>query len=1216
MAVDAIDRFHSSSFTPRDETPRNESAMDKQRIFTSWPIRVKILLLLLFVFLPACGIVVASGVYRRADEIRKAESKALLLARSLAAQQEQIASGTKQMLGTLALLPEVQRLDEDACNKIFRELQNRYPFYSVIHAETPDGNVFAASSPFPPDSVNLSDRKHIKDAIRTLDFSPGEYIVGRVVTVPSINYAYPVLDANKNLVAILTAGFNLDEFARFVDKANLPESTVISITDHAGALLHRLPENDAIVPGQLCSEGSFNMISNDSARQTFEETGQDNVLRICAFEKLCLTASSPAYLYMIVGIPKNAVLYQSNREMFTSLLILAIAAFIAMSFAWIFGDLTLIRPIRHLVGATQRFGEGDMAARTNLPHTSDEFGQLAKSFDDMALLLEMKNIERNRVEEELQEARNGLEINVAERTAALVSANETLQKEIAERKLAEEALRESEKHFRTLVDNAPEAIFIQSQRHFVYVNHAVVKLYGAESEKDLLGQPVLERVHPDFRSEVRRCMRLVEEERVPVQAAPRRHLRLDGTAIEVETTTAPFTYNKIPAILVFIRDVTDRIKAKQAIRESRQQLADIIDFLPDATFVIDKESKVIAWNKAIEEMSGTKASDMLGRGNYEYALPFYGKRRPILIDLVLKPNEEIQKEYARTEKRGRVIEGESCLPAIRDKQLCFRGTASVLRDSSGNIVGAIESIRDITERRFTEEALAKAEEKYRDIFENSLTGIFQISPKGRFLSLNRTMAKGLGYDSPEEALRAESEAPMLYVHPERRLELYRLIEKHGLARDFEAEFFRKDKSIMWVNLYIRAVRDRDGNIAYLEGNARDITESKNLKAQLDQARKMEAIGTLAGGIAHDFNNILTPIIGYAELSLNSVPEGSRLSQNMRQVIISANRAKDLVKQILTFSRKTKQEKRPVQVGILVKEALKLLRATLPSTIEIRQLLHPDAIESCTMADPTQIHQVLMNLCTNAAQACARGGVLSVKLENVDIGRCAAMGSHDFGPGPYLRLSVEDTGCGMDAAVQQRIFDPYFTTKGPNEGTGLGLAVVYGIVKDLSGAMTISSEPGKGTTFDVYFPRTMTIPAPSTELPEILPTGQGWVLVVDDEKFIVDMIGEMLEMLGYEVVRRYSSVDAIESFSAWPGSFDLVITDMTMPHMTGIDLAKEIFKIRPHIPIILCTGFSGDIDKNRAKALGIKAFLMKPVALRDLATVVSKSLIQDSRPQSF
>jgi nitrogen-specific signal transduction histidine kinase/ActR/RegA family two-component response regulator len=397
----------------------------------------------------------------------------------------------------------------------------------------------------------------------------------------------------------------------------------------------------------------------------------------------------------------------------------------------------------------------------------------------------------------------------------------------------------------------------------------------------------------------------------------------------------------------------------------------------------------------------------------------------------------------------------------------------------------------------------------------------------------------------------------------------------------------------------------------MEGTASDITDGKLLRAQLDQALKMQAIGTLAGGIAHDFNNILAPIIGYTELSLNMVSQDPRLSHNMRQVLLSANRAKDLVRQILTFSRKTERGNKPVQVSLIIKEALKLLRSSLPSTIDIRQSVHPDAVQSTTMADPTQIHQVLMNLCTNAGHAMrAKGGTLSITLDNVENGPGVGRETPDMGPGPYLKLSVADTGHGMDEAVRQRIFDPYFTTKGPDEGTGLGLAVVYGIVKNLSGAIAVSSKPGEGAVFDVYLPRAQTIRAPSTGLPALLPTGHGRVLVVDDEKSIVDMIMDMLDTLGYEAVPRYSSPDALEAFRARPESFDLVITDMTMPHLTGIDLARQILMIRPHIPIILCTGFSEALDENKIKRLGIKKLLMKPVSMRDLAVTVNKILVED------
>lgn len=414
--------------------------MHNLRILTSWSIRKKLLLLLLLVFVPASGIIVVSGLEQRKHEIATAENNALMLVQSLAAQQEQIAIGTKQMLSTLAQLPEMQRLDAKACNELFRELNNRHPFYSTIAAATPDGNMFAASAPFKPGSVDLSDRKHIKDAIKTLDFSAGEYIIGRVSKVQSINYTYPVLDPNKKLIAIVIAGFRLDEYARFMTKVNLPEGSSMTITDHKGVRLYRLPENDATAPGKPIPREAFKRMSGDLDQGLFEKTDEDGIYRIYTFRQLRLRENSSPYLYMIIGIAKDKILHKANLQMLSNLLTLGIAAFITMFLAWVFGNFVLIKPISHLTAAVQRFGSGEMGARTDLPHTPDELGQLAKSFDGMASLLEMRNIERKNAEEALCKAHDELEIRVQERTAELRQANEAMQAEITERKKAEEAL--------------------------------------------------------------------------------------------------------------------------------------------------------------------------------------------------------------------------------------------------------------------------------------------------------------------------------------------------------------------------------------------------------------------------------------------------------------------------------------------------------------------------------------------------------------------------------------------------------------------------------------------------------------------------------------------------------------------------------------------------------------------------------------------------------
>jgi CheY-like chemotaxis protein len=371
---------------------------------------------------------------------------------------------------------------------------------------------------------------------------------------------------------------------------------------------------------------------------------------------------------------------------------------------------------------------------------------------------------------------------------------------------------------------------------------------------------------------------------------------------------------------------------------------------------------------------------------------------------------------------------------------------------------------------------------------------------------------------------------------------------------------------------------------------------------------MEAIGTLAGGIAHDFNNILAAIMGFAELASLDLQGDSKAKYNVQQSIMAAHRAKNLVQQILAFSRQRKQERKPLNIQPIVKEALKFLRASLPATIEIRQNTPEDL--GTIEADPTEVYQVLMNLCTNATHAMdENGGVLEVSLSQVDIPAEAPAVSRGIEPGTYVRLRVSDTGHGLPPEILKKIFDPYFTTKEVGKGTGLGLAVVHGIVKSYGGEISVSSGLGKGSTFDIYFPRVQDLGRPlEAEKAEPLPFGgHERVLFVDDEKAIAEIGESMLKHLGYEAEVRTSSIEALELFRVQADRFDLVITDMAMPNMTGDKLAQELLRIRPGIPIILCTGFSEYLTEEKAKALGIQEFVMKPLVMKDLAVVIRRAL---------
>lgn len=382
--------------------------------------------------------------------------------------------------------------------------------------------------------------------------------------------------------------------------------------------------------------------------------------------------------------------------------------------------------------------------------------------------------------------------------------------------------------------------------------------------------------------------------------------------------------------------------------------------------------------------------------------------------------------------------------------------------------------------------------------------------------------------------------------------------------------------------------------------ARDIRERKTLEGQLRQAQKMEAIGTLAGGIAHDFNNILGIIFGYTEMALMSDSDPTSIHASLEEVLNGARRARDLVKQILAFARQGEEQSIPVKVALIVKEAMKMLRASLPATIEIRQNISSQGI---VMTDPSKIHQIVMNLCTNAHHAMREhGGVLAVSLE--DSTADSDQTKRGLKPGPHMKLTVADTGSGIEPAMMERIFDPYFTTKPTGEGTGLGLAVVHGIVTGLGGYVGVESTAGKGSTFEIWLPIARQHRAEKTENGSApLPRGEERVLVVEDESTLLDIAKRMLQNLGYHITAQSDSVAALELFRTDPQRFDLVLTDQTLPKLTGGEMARQMLAIRPDIPIIICTGFSDLINAEKAQHMGIKRLIMKPLSMKNLATTV-------------
>jgi len=479
--------------------------------------------------------------------------------------------------------------------------------------------------------------------------------------------------------------------------------------------------------------------------------------------------------------------------------------------------------------------------------------------------------------------------------------------------------------------------------------------------------------------------------------------------------------------------------------------------------------------------------------------------------------------------------------------------------------------------------------------ENSLDGIYMCK-QGILKTCNNRFAEIFGYKKTEDIFGIEVKKLVYSSSP----------EQVGLEEEGHHNFTAQRLDGSTFDAEILCSSHVYLGKPVIQGVIRDNSALRQLEKQLRQAQKMEVIGTLASGIAHDFNNILSIIMGYIELSLDSRIDVETLRQNLKQMLNASHRAKDLVQQILTFSRRGEKERGPVKVAPLIKEVIKLIRATLPSTIEIRQDINES--DYIVLAEPTQLHQVLMNLCTNAAQAMhENGGILEIILSdlNRDI---ESISEEPAAPSPYLRLTVRDTGQGITSEIKEQIFEPFFTTKKNGEGTGMGLAVVKGIVKNHDGEISVESTPGKGTSFHLFLPLWHEETGRIGEKKEKnIPHGREQVLLVEDEKVLLNLVARMLEQLGYKVIPRSSAVEALETFHTSPESFDVIITDLTMPGMTGIQLACELIKIKPELPIIICTGYHDGINREQLRDLGMQGFIMKPYSTEKLSTTIREVL---------
>ncbi len=652
-----------------------------------------------------------------------------------------------------------------------------------------------------------------------------------------------------------------------------------------------------------------------------------------------------------------------------------------------------------------------------------------------------------------------------------------------------------------------------------------------------------------------------------------------------------------------------RAHAEEVLRKSEEQLRAMTDVLPVLIYYVDARQVFRFGNRVCEEWYGRPLADMYGRH---------------IKEILGETNYRAVRKYIEIALSGFMATYETA------GTHCDGGTRYVSTiyvphtDGGEQVKGFVVLMSDISERKKEEEILMREREYLSSVLDANPVATFVVDRDLHIALWNRACTALTGIPK-EAAIGKRIDLGAIFQDPPRQtlaeliLEMNddRILPQYGNRRIRRNSLCNESYTTMsrvriggeerLLTIQATRLRNHSGDVIGAIQCVQDITEQERLERQLRQVQKMEAIGTLAGGIAHDFNNILMIMVGYAEMALRKVRDTDPVHGYLEHMLKAGNRAKDLVKQILAFSRQTEQEKRPVEIGPIVKEALKLLRASLPSTIEIRRQIELDP--GLAPADPIQIHQVLMNLCANAAHAMEeKGGVLNVSLDTVELAQDDDPLPPGLSPGLYLRLTVSDTGHGMTPDVMERIFDPFFTTKGPGEGTGMGLAVVHGIVNSYGGTIKVDSKPGEGSTFQVYFPKATCDPESCRESFALIPSGTGRLLFVDNQEAVLTLASHALEQLGYAVKAVSNAEEAARAFEAEPSAFDLIITSQDMPQMPGTELAARCIGVRRDIPVILCMEPDVEMKKEDTATSGkILEIVGRPAGIRELAKAIRKAL---------
>lgn len=759
-------------------------------------------------------------------------------------------------------------------------------------------------------------------------------------------------------------------------------------------------------------------------------------------------------------------------------------------------------------------------------------------------------------------------------------------------KETEDILIKSEEKYRNIFENAVDGMFQATpEGKYLRVNSAYARMLGFESPEELIA--AIDDIQSDLYVDPddRDTIKLLYEQIGVVRNFETQLKRKDGQRIWI-SANARAVRDDLGKILYYegtVKDITERKLAVDALRQSERRFSIAFHENPTPTIISSvANGRYVDVNRSFLNLLGYQREEVIGRTAVELGI------------------------WADPEDRVRIVEKLQRERLLRDEPLSLRTksgevkhllvASQIIRQHGHDLI--LSLFQDITERKRSEERLRESELRYRDFFQTSRDCVFISSPEGDWIDFNDAAVELFGYTNRADLLRVKIQD--LYEHPAQRTELLDRIREEGFIKDFPVNLRKKDGTIIQTLLTSVGRKDERNKLLQHQGTIKDITGQRALEARLQRAHKMEAIGTLAGGIAHDFNNILGIIVGFTEMAMMALPDSSTPKRNLQQALDATRRAERLVKQIVSFRRPVPLARHPMEMSRIARDLLRFLRSSLPATIEIRDKV---ACTGTVLGDASELQQLILNLCTNAGQAMRdQAGTLEISLQEVTVETARPLESGELAPGRYVKLVVEDTGHGIDPSIRHRIFDPYFTTKPTASSSGLGLSTVHGVVMNCNGALCVDSVPGQGTRFEIYLPAAeASMKRSEPEMERSVPGGSGKILFVDDEPALAEVGKLMLERLGYQVVSTTDPLEALKIFTEDPQRFDAVVTDMTMPQMTGVELARKLMERRPDIPIMLCTGYSEHVDKERAERLGIRGFMMKPCTLRAYGDMVHRIL---------